>query len=643
MSLKGTENNTNMAQAMAAAREQQAPVGQQSGFASPAQQQTQGRGFHWRAMGAMMSTPMGRNPQSEILTRLQKALEECYKNANSTAYELGVVPVDFSQDPDLAMSVLLVTARSQQARDLGIAYHVLLLEGSSEPLPSQFENIMGENVEIPRMASDASNARTAGAVIKALNRLYPNARFVNADACVVPRDFNMEDPQRVFQLAANAAFAVTHELEQRTTGFVDVNLAEASRDDTLQSRVEFPKTQLVNVVGQPVRADFSVNMTAVPANQSRAQAAVDRAVVLARATGYVDLVWAPSQVQQQPQYYGQPINQQPNYLYTPRLVLTSMEAVAASTLPAQLFALVNAMSIRENSVWTQSFRPQPFQDAGTQKMDMHDICAIGLETPGSVDPATGMQVRFNVGAEGLKTDTLNKLLGMAVRPTMALSLDIEESGPSTWYNGAFAVAGGAGDPATVAAANEYIIRAANYLTNGAFGKHFQQNGRICFDEGNRIQLGYYTDASGQKCDIRDLDYLGVLNCTGHTDPMIIRRWSETFNNANINLFKRLQERRKLIQAILPNVVFTGYARRVTFDAGFLNALAQACLECGLDVKSITPYVDQGGQERTGAEFLQSSLLTPANTGLFNRSFGNYQGNNQGMQFAQQNGFTGGRF
>ena len=632
MSLVGTDKSaTSLGAAMAAAQQQsnqqqaqQAPL--QSGRGQPT------AGFSWRNMAGMVTSPMGRTPQSEILTRLSKAVDAVFKNNANAIYELSAIPVDYNQDLKLYMSVLIVTARALQNRDAGVAYHVLMLEGSVEPFQPKFENIGGENVEILKLASDANDDRTMSVVVEHLRRAYPGVRLHSADACVVPRDFNLDDEQAIYQLAANASFAVTHELEVQRPDFQDINLANASKDDSLVVRVAFPKTQQQNQVGLPVRNDISIDLTAVPSNQ--AQGSLERQAVVARAGGFIDLVWDP--VPQPQGFYFNPQQPQATQHYAARLVLTSMESIFASTLPAQLIALVNAMALRENNTWTQTFRPAPFSN---DQFDLHDIGAVNLEC-GVVPGAEGVNQRIDTKADSFKADSLAKLLALTIKPGLIISMDVEDTGPSSWYNGVFSVASGVGNPSSVANANEAIINAAIYLTNGHFSKYFGANGAVCYNEGNLVHLGYYINSQGQKCDLRDYDYLAVLNRTAQTDPGVIRLWSDSFNRTDVPLARRLSDRKKILNGLTGNsAVFTGFARRITFDVKFLEALVKGCLDCGMDVRTVTPYVDQGSYERAGAGFVQNSLLSPASSGLFNRNLGGSYGGNQGYQYARQGGMS----
>lgn len=629
MAIHGTEQ-TQMAAAMTTARTQ--PVQQtQTQQQQPQAQQQQQSGFSWRQLGRVMQTPMARSPQSEVLTNLQKKLLEIYENApQNRDFEYSVLAIDQAQELSISISVLVVCLRHRTTPNAGVAYHTLLIESSAEQLAADYRNFNGQNVEVLRTTAEFNDARLNNVVVENISRLYPGVRSFNADTCVVPRDFNTVDTELVRMLAWNASMACTVELETRRPGFIDLNLRDAQNDSTLTARVSVPKTTEINRVGAPVRTDIVIDLTADPVNKIAGQTP-ERAQHLIRCGAYVDLAWAPLAPAQSPYMYQQPV--QAPQPYVANLVLTRMESLDLQTLPAQLVALVTALAVREGNAWAQTFRPSAFRD-GIASVDRHDIGAVGLEM-GAVD-ANGAPTRINISDDS-KPESLGKLLAMAVRPGMMVSLDVEEAGYDSWYNSPFAVAAGAGNASGVASANSLILKAANYLTDGAFGRHFPQNGAVSSEEPVMIHMGHWTDENGRKRDLREIDYLAVLNMTANTGDLgIIRRYSDTFQNTAIPMFKRLADRLQLIKSLVPNAVITGFARRVIFDSDFIEALVHGCREKGLDIAAQVPYLDSANYERATAR-VGKSMLSSDPSGLFsNRQFG-YQ-NNQNSGGGRSGGF-----
>jgi hypothetical protein len=525
----------------------------------------------------------------------------------SKEYEYTLIGIDVNSTTQVGVSVLIVGVREKSNPQAGVAFHTLLLEGSVDAPAPRFEQIAGQNIEIVRTVSDYNTPALAKVVAEAVAREMPGSKLWNADAEVVPRDFDVTDTEAVYALASNAAFACATELETRRPDFTDMNLANASKDENLTVRPAFVPQQIHNAVGQPIRSDISIDLTVVNGNQQDRNA-LERQSTVSRVNGFLDLVWAPSQPAANPfaPFQAGPVSFQ---RYVTRFVMTNMMMQAASTLPMQLMALVTALSLRENNAWIQGFRPQPFSGGD---VDLNDIGAIGIEV--NMDPTTQGQPfgkRIDTKSDSFTPANLAQLATAAIKPGLIFSLDVEECGPSSWYNGVFAAAAAGNQEA-----NEAILNAANFLTNGQLGKYLAPGTQVCVDENNRIHNGYYVDNHGVKRDLRDLGYLQVLNLVGEKDPSIVRDWSDTFLRTEYSLEQRLAGRKRIIQGLFPSAVITGFSRRVTFDANFLDSLAKACADCGLNVRSVAPYTDISSFERATASFAGQVLSTGSAGNLF---------------------------
>ena len=607
-----TSAQSNMGQAFESAARAGSSDRRQADKRQNPQQEQQGA-FSFRSMGNMSRTPMGRTPASEALSKMSKAISQTYTDNADKSFEITTLPIDMNQTTQLNVSVLVVAIRDKQAPELGVAYHTLIVEASIEPPAPKQENIMGQNVEVLRVAGDAYDQTLINVVQEAVVRQFGQTAIYNADAEVVPRNFNMADQQAIYKLAANALFACAQELETHRADFVDLNLVNAQHDSNLNVRITYANQQIEDAVGQPTRADIKIDFSAAPA-QNNPNQQVERTSSIAQIGGFLDLVYDPVQAQQQVAGWNQPA---PSYQkYAARFVATTLESTSLLTIPAQLLAILPALSLRENNQWVQAFRSAGFGDGG---VDMHDIGAVGIEANLDNNPS-GFGSKIDTKADSFKVEHLHKLVAATVKPGLIVSLDVPECGSSTWYNGVFAAAA-AGN----ARANQAIVDAANQLTNGAFGKYFQ-GGRVAVDEDNRIHLGTIGDRSGVRKDIRDVDYLTVANMVGEKDPMVIRDWSDTFLKTNFDQRLRLAARLRIVRGLFADVEVTGFARRVTFEANFLDALAKGAQEAGLTMKTVTPYADLGSFERATGAFLHGAQMGSDQTGLFNRgSFGQQAG------------------
>lgn len=582
------------------------------------------RGFSFRNMGGMNRSAMGRNPTSEALAKLVKAVTNVYAENADKSFEMQVLPVDMNSNNSLSVSIAIVALRDKQQPNLGVAFHTLIIAGSiDEPAP-RFENIGGVNTEIVRVVGEAYDKTMIEVIRETVARAYgTQIPLYDADAEVVPRSFDVNDPQLVWGLASNAAFACSQELETHSAEFQDLNLAFVERDSNLNVRISYANQQVFDAVGQPKRADVEIGFSAAPSNQGQQQ--VERTSSVSNIRGFLDLTWNPVNQQQNQGGWAQPV--QSFQRYAARFVMTALESTQLLTIPAQLLALVPALSLRENNQWVQAFRNGGHTVDG---IDLHDIGGVGIEVNFENNPS-GVGSRIDTKADSFKPEHLHKLVASTVQPGLIVSLDVPECGSETWYNGVFAAAA-AGNPR----ANQAIIDAANQLTNGEFSKFFQ-GGRVAIDEDNRIHLGHYADRSGVRRDIRDIDYLAVLNMVGEKDLQVVRDWSDSFVKTGYPLALRLNGRKRILTNLVNDVKITGFARRVTFEADFLDALAKAVLSCGLQIRTIAPYADLGGFERATGDYLRSAMMGSGSTGVFNQGggFGSNAGaGNRGFGFGR---------
>ena len=560
--------------------------------------------------------PIGRGVGSETLTRLQAALAEVYKQANAEV-EITLIPLDNTSEVALAFSALVVCLRYKNSPDLGVAYHTLIVEATGEKIPAKFEQINNTQVEIFRVAGDACDAILLAKVSEKVRAAFPQSRIYNAEACVVPRVFNTEDKVAVHQLALNAGLAVSTELDIRQKDFQDMNLATSAHDSNLTVTLSFARQQLENSVGEPVRSDLLLSFTSQQQNQQQSASinSGDRTARIAELSAFIDLVWAPSAQQgggYNPYAIGQ--QQQVTQKYAARMVITNMRSTIASTPPAQLLALVTALSVRDDNNWIQAFRPTPITG---KEVDVHDIGAIGIEANFENSP-TNFGTRINTKSDTFRPEMLGQLISATITPGLVISLDVPECGPETWNMSIFAAASNGSVEAT-----EAIYNAANQLTNGNFGRHFSLGSQMFADLGNRVHTGYYIDSNSVKRDIRDIDYLAVMNLVGERDPQAIRDWSDTFTRTQFPLAQRLAARKRTIMALTgQSAEFTGFAQRVTFTHAFMEALAVACKETGLAIRINTP-LNSGdfNNERGVAGFIGSAINQSGQASVFSRDFG----------------------
>lgn len=607
-----------------------------SGTQSAQPQQRASFSFH---EGSVFSrAPLGRGIGSEALIKCRDALAEEYKAADSS-FEITLIPLDNANEAS-HFSCVVVCVRDKLAGKQGIAVHTLLLEDTGEPIQPRTENINGSNVEILRVPGDAYDSVLTELISTRVRAAFPNVTLYNALATVVPRGFNYEDRTAIHKLAENTARACATELKvNNDPQFKDFNLANLTPDSKLIVAMSFSRNQSENAVGRPIRADvdiaFSSQQTKFQGQQAQSLNSDERSVTVSRATAFLDLIYAPVMPQNQGFYgayqpapmYGQAaVN--PTQLYSPRLILTSLESNYATTIGTQLMALLTTQAVAADNNWMQGFRPVPSINKRTQ---MHDIGAVGIEFP---QDGAQFGKRIDTSADSFRPEQLAQLLSTFIRPGLVLSMDIPECDAETCYQSDFSAAANGN-----ANACEALYYTADQLTNGNFNRLFAQNAPMFTDLGNRVHLGHYTDENGNKRDIRDCDYLAVANMIGERDPAAIRDWSDTFVNGRYQLAQRLAARKRIIQGLLPDAVFTGFAHRVTFRQDFLTALSQAAKDAGLSMAITTPMnTGELNNQRGVAGFVVDAMSNLQASPVFSADMGNMFAGSSYSPFSNQRRF-----
>jgi hypothetical protein len=296
----------------------------------------------------------------------------------------------------------------------------------------------------------------------------------------------------------------------------------------------------------------------------------------------------------------------------------------------QLLALAQATLVSQNWIWAGVFRP----NHDITGMDLRDIGAIGYEINLGDQESGGKPTRIDTKSNDFDIHALYQFIAMNIHPDVIYSMDIVEGGDLSWVQETLieTTNGGAvGESATAS-----IFDAANKLTNGWFSHYFPKDGTpLIVNANNRVHIGYYKERDGSLHDIRDIDYLAVLNLSGKTDLNTVASWGESFDNDTIPLEIRLETRMNILKQVLSNnFTLKGYARRIMFNPRFLNALNAACHHAGLVIRPQN-MIHEFAQGMTRGNYnmtqyaLPSQSVSPLFTSQPNsyrgQGIGNYQG------------------
>lgn len=589
-------------------------------------------------INGLMSRPMSRKSTGEIVVMFRDALEaQMERNFKSPqerdAWSLLVLDNNTAQVGPLS-SILLCYTVAQQG-ELYSTVFTMLVEGSADGLSPMNINMQGRNVQLDTVAGDVFGPAYWEAIKHHVNNIYgKNVHVTDAGQEVLPKELDPEDDEHMRQVMFSAISACSTVMENVldlssevifNVGMIDQSSEKISARTAYLANDDPGSGQAETFTGLPVRSDIRVTLEA-SSNSQQYQMGFDQTRELTSVDAYVDLVYSPPQQQQPPQAGWQ----RDTRCYYPRIVITRADtAIDAITMELQLLALVQATLFNQNMSWAGAFRPR----RGVTGIDTRDIGAIGYEVNLSNDPQAQPKA-IDTKANDFDMRALWELITATIHDTVVYSMDIEEASDLGWIHQAFIAAADGNREAY-----DLIIDAANNLTMGAFSQCFPVGEAICYDDNNRLHLGYYIDENNRKRDLREIDYLAILNLAGSKDPMLCQEWAETWDNTQIPIQIRLEKRANILRSILgTRVHIKGYARRVTFNPKFIVGLSNAITMAGL---TITPNnLVQGfeGQVQRGnlqiGQFGLSSSQLPNN--LYNYGGGQWGNYNSGFN----TGFSG---
>lgn len=594
---------------------QAAQAAQQQQFQQEPPSQPGGR---WSFHGASrLNSPVSRGIGSEYLVKLTKAIGEKLKEVDK-GIEISLIPMDNSQDRSLYYSLLVLCVSYKNSPKRAMACHTLIIEATGEKpqaiVQSQQFNGATQHIEVMRTASwmwSYNNDNSARVKAK-IAQHYPGVEILDADAAVVPRKFNPEDPWSIEALVQNAGLACSNELDRIQPDWFDLDLSSFSNDSYLVTDIAFGRPDTLDAVGNNVRSDVTVAFKSMKnANQQQTQALGGQSneVTISEVNGFLNIVWTDQDNQS---FYVNPYQQTPppTQKFGVEFVITDIKSNFAMTPANVLLAIVNSsIGLSMDNNWIQGLRPTTREGDQT-----HDIGGLNIE--GKLDKlATNYAEYRNYEVFSPKADTsldtfnleaLGRFVSALIQPGMSVAIDIPDCGPQSWYLRPFADALNASD-----SAYSLLYNAAQTLTGNNFGKHFQY-GHPIFNGGiQRIHMGWYEDRAGHIKDLRHIDYLAVCNLVGERNPMAIREWSDTFLRTDFNQSLRLQARKKMIGSLTGETAeYHEFGTRGTLSADFLLALTRGIAETAVRTKVNTPLSNSEFISRRGVATTAGAVILP---------------------------------
>lgn len=560
-------------------------------------------------LNSRLRRPMAKSNLGESVAQYRTAFAKLAEEAELQESGYRLLVLDGQQALTALSAVICVLEMSVGGKPKAIA-HTMILESSGPRLMPREIKIGGNSVERIVVPSDVYDGKFVEAVVTLVRQSsgLVDLEVVDAGSSVVPSELSPEDLVRLRRILQNATSACFTRANMISGGALEesFNASWLTSKDRLVARVDYSPLPSETMAGLPRRSDITVELVGQIAGNDGAQ--VEQSISLCKLTAFVDLIYkAPEQQGMMgfgslPGFAQAPMPGATQH-YTPRIVVTGVSTeLNATTLETQLMGLSLLALLARGNAYLGAFTAMPYNSGG---VDLRDIGAVGFEINLTGD-ANAKPAKIDTKAESFSAMHMQQLLAMAIRTnSIVFSIDVDESGDESWINMALAVAAGAaGTAAGQSDATAALVEAAQRLTCGKFA-NFYKGDRLAISDDNRIHTGYYDHPNGTRQDLRDLDYLAMLNLLGDRDMRAVVEYASTFDDVQVPVEIRLEKRARILRLALGDTVkVKGYARRVTLNPEFIFALAEGLAAAGLSIQPQNMIASNATGQRGQATALQ---------------------------------------
>jgi hypothetical protein len=587
----------------------------------------------------MMTSSMG----GESLIALKNTIEKILKDNPPAGMTIKCHPIDRVTAGRMYYSTLVLCVKLATSPSV-ISYHALIDESSNADYPPEVKMVGQTKIEVLMPSALSYDRFMVNKIRETLLQAYPDIGLLNSTATVVPRGFDHQNELSVRALLSSAVNACLVKLQSHSGELINLDFSKIKADSGFKITPNFSRADgseeiaRFDCVGNPIRSDASAVLMNHPPRREKEERTMNKGngpTVVAMASGFVEAEWSKPSAQQiqNAMMMNNMANMQPGMInnlaacYTPNFVITDVFGGFNYSLNTTLLGIYSALCMRENNRWMNAFRPSPDQLAGQSRIDVRNVG--GLNVLARRPTAAGQTVGeygdiIPIHSSDFATnDFFTYMNSIFIQNNFLVSLDCPLYGSHSWVTEVFSAAAAGRE-----SAKQDIIKAANSLTGGIFGKKFNANNPM-FLRRMRVHSGTMK-MGGKLRDIREIDLTYISNVIGASNPSLVHDWLDTFYNDNYDHDQRMWARMGMLKAFSENTAkFNGYFDRVTISGYFMVALHESLREAGFspainDAMNNTDY----GTIRRSADFAAGGVSFQGNmfnTGQSNASNYGYSG------------------
>lgn len=539
-----------------------------------------------------------------------------------------ILPIEH---PELAIPAITLSYKVNKT----VFYVVLLLEGLGKQITNVIDNRMGRPTEIRRSTIEYWDSKMTIHTEEFINRFYNYdlENIVAVAPIIIPKTIDLTSADQLDDLFDHAVAGLTTYINvAHNKPSSNINAGILNNNQlALAAKIDItPSATYASTIGTPLAADFNAVLYARPANQQRNQLevsahGVNNEIAITGLTGYIDFVRQVSQ--------GQMVGGTFTCTgYAPVFVIDQISALGKSgksndSLLNQLLGLSLIMPLASNQGnWASIFEPSI-----SDSTNKPSIGVLGLEhQPFPNQPHVPTRVDIAGAMEQFKADkpTVRQFTERFISTNPIVALDIIHGGPLEWAQRVLAGAvQGSGD-------EKIIIDELDKFSGNLFSAIWKPlNQPILIDnrpEYNQVNLytGYYPAPDGSKHDIREVNYLAVLDAT-NGDMNQFDPFASGFVPGT-NSPEQMDQKYRELTKLVPSVTITGMSTRIFLNNEFINAIDKMLAACKLQV-TIEGMQDMSGYGSISRAFNAQHIAPIAGSqsmGWYKSNVGANFGNNR---------------